>query len=462
MPVQDLAPPEPTAETGVAGLPPEVLAAVKDALDRGDSVEIRRIVADLHEADIADLIEGVPPDRRPGLIEIIRPELAGEVLTELGSEVLAEVVEHIGVEETAEAVAELNTDDAVEVIEDLDEATRREVMDELDIESRAPVAEALAYPEESAGRLMQRDLIAVQDDWTVGEVIDYMRETQNLPDDFYEIFVVDSAHRPIGTVPLNRVLRAKRPVVIKDIMVGEPKVVPVDLDQEDVAYLFQQYDLTSAPVVDAEGKLIGVIMHDDIVDVIHEEAEEDILKMGGVQESDVNAPVLSTVRTRVRWLLVTLVNTIIAATVIHHFEGTIESLVALAVLMPIVAAMGGNAGMQTVTVTVRALATRELSLANAWRTVGKEISVGLINGFAFAAIMGTGAALWFSNWELGTVLAAAMALNMAWAGIAGAAIPLLLHRLELDPAIASGPFLTTTTDVMGFFLFLGLATLFLA
>ncbi|MBM3505848.1 MAG: magnesium transporter [Alphaproteobacteria bacterium] len=454
-------PPVPEAEAAVPGLSPETLAAVTAALERGDVVEIRRIVAELHEADVAELIEKVPPDQRPSLIQIIRPELAGEVLTELGAPVLAEVVEQIGAEETAEAVAELNTDDAVQVMEELDDATRREVIDELDEKSRQPVEQALTYPEQSAGRLMQRDLISVQADWEVGEVIDYLRETSELPDDFYELLIVDNAHRPIGTVPLNRVLRSKRPVVIKDIMEAEPHVVPVDMDQEDVAYLFQRYDLTSVPVVDGSGKLVGVIMHDDIVDVIHEEHEEDLLKLGGVQESDVNAPVTTTVRTRVRWLLVTLINTVIAATVIHHFEGAIESLVALAVLMPIVAAMGGNAGMQTVTVIVRALATRELAFANAWRAIGKELSVGVINGLGFAALMGAGAALWFANVELGLVLAAAMVLNMTWAGLAGAAIPLALQRLDLDPAIASGPFLTTTTDVMGFLLFLGLASLFL-
>jgi len=309
---------------------------------------------------------------------------------------------------------------------------------------------------------MQRELVAVPSFWTVGETIDFLRAKEDLPDDFYDLFVVDPAHRPVGSVPLSRVLRSRRSVKLADIMETDLSTVPVLLDQEAVANLFRQYGLVSAPVVDEGGRLVGVITVDDVVHVIDEEAEEDLMGLVGASETDFHAPAVETAWRRVRWLVVTLINTLIAATVISQFDATIERLVALAVLMPIVAAMGGNAGMQVVTVTVRALATRDLTPgANMWRTVGKELLVAAMNATAFAVIMGGVAAVWFHNIALGLVLAAAMIFNMMWAGLAGTLIPLGLARLGMDPAISAGPFLTTTTDVLGFFSFLGLATLFL-
>jgi magnesium transporter len=447
--------------TEAGGPTADLIASVEDALERGDAAGVAALVALEHPADLADLIEAVDPGLRAALINAIQADLTGEVLAEMDETVRGAVIDMLGAVRTADAVSELDTDDAVAVIEELDEDVQQEVLQELEPEDRREIEEALAYPEESAGRLMQRELIAVEADWDVGEVIDYCRESADLPDNFYELIVIDGDRRPIGTVALDRLLRSKRPVPVSEIMDGDPTVIPVDMDQEEVALLFQRYNHASAPVVDGQGRLAGVIMHDDVADVITEEAEEDILALSGVQDSDVNDGPIETVRQRLRWLVVTLVNTILAAIVISQFQDTIETLVAVAILMPIVAAMGGNAGMQTVTVTVRALAMRELTRGNVRRALWREVVVGLIHGAIFAIIMGGIAGLWFANPRLGLVLAGAMLVNMAWAGLAGAAIPLILKRLGFDPAIASGPFLTTTTDVLGFFLFLGLATLFL-
>jgi magnesium transporter len=439
----------------------ELLESVESALERGDVAEVAALVEPEHPADLADLVESVDPELRSALVDAIQSDVTGEVLAEMDETVRGEVVDMLGAARTAEAVSDLDTDDAVAVIEELDADVAQEVLQELEPEDRREIEQALAYPEDSAGRLMQRELIAVEADWDVGEVIDHCRDSADLPDNFYELIVVDGDRRPIGTVALDRLLRTKRPVSVRDIMDADPTLIPVDMDQEDVALLFQRYNHASAPVVDGQGRLAGVIMHDDVADVITEEAEEDILALSGVQESDVNAGPFETVRQRLRWLIVTLVNTILAAIVISQFQDTIETLVAVAVLMPIVAAMGGNSGMQTVTVTVRALAMREITRANVRRALWREVIVGLIHGAIFATVMGGIAGLWFANPRLGFVLAGAMLVNMVWAGLAGAAIPLVLKRLGFDPAIASGPFLTTTTDVLGFFLFLGLATLFL-
>jgi len=309
---------------------------------------------------------------------------------------------------------------------------------------------------------MQRDLIAVPAYWSVGQVIDYCRETQNLPDEFYEIFVIDPRHRPIGQVALNRLMRTQRPVLMQEIMEARATTIPVDLDQEEVAFLFQQYRLASAPVIDGAGRLVGVITFDDAAAVQEEEAEEDFMRLSGVSsETDLSDTALRTTRTRARWLLVNLGTAILASMVIALFDATIEQIVALAVLMPIVASMGGNAGTQTLTVAVRALATRELTAANALRVVGKEIVVGGLNGVLFAILVGVVAAIWFSAPTLGIVIASAMVINMLVAGLAGTLIPLGLERASIDPAVAATVFLTTITDVVGFFVFLGLAALFL-
>jgi magnesium transporter len=327
---------------------------------------------------------------------------------------------------------------------------------------RATLKQGLAFPEDSAGRLMQRDFVAVPTFWTVGETIDFLREADDLPNDFYDIFVVDPGHRPVGTVAVSRVLRSRRPVAMEQIMAAELTSVPVDLDQEEVAYIFAQHDLISTPVVDAAGRLIGVIMVDDIVDVIHEEAEEDLMHLGGVHEDDLYADVLVTGRARFSWLCLNLLTAILASVVIAFFQATIERIVMLAVLMPIAASMGGNAGTQTLTVVVRAIAMKDLTPANAWRVFSKEVLVGVLNGLSFAAIVGIVAWAWSGDGAIGLVMAAAMTVTMIVAGIVGTAIPIGLSRTGVDPAVASSVFLTTITDVVAFLAFLGLAAWFLA
>ena len=439
------------------GLSPELVRAVSDALGEGAVERVSDLTAALHSADLADLIGLLTRDERRLLIQIIRAELAPEVLSELEEEVRDEVIELLDPRDLAAAVKELDTDDAVYLLEDLDEDERREILAEVPEEERAAVEAGLAYPEDSAGRLMQTDLIAVPEFWNVGQTIDYMRESDDLPDEFYEIFVVDPRHRPVGSVALNRAMRSKRPVTVADIMDPEPKLIPTDMDQEEVAFAFRQYALTSAPVVDGAGRLVGVITVDDAVDVIDEEAEEDLMHLGGISESDIHSPVLRTTRTRFVWLLVNLFTALLASSVIALFDAAIEKIVALAVLMPVVASMGGNAGTQTLTVTVRALATRELTAANAMRMVNKEVLVGGLNGALFAILAGVVAALWFGDPALGGVIAAAMVINLAVAGLFGILIPLACVRLGADPALAASVFLTTVTDVVGFFAFLGLA-----
>jgi magnesium transporter len=319
----------------------------------------------------------------------------------------------------------------------------------------------LSYPEESAGRLMQRETVAVPSAWTVGETIDYMRESEDLPDDFYDLFIVNPKHLPIGAIPLSRVLRSRRPVRLTEIMDTDLHLLPIAMDQEDVAYQFRQYGLVSAPVVDEAGRLVGVITVDDVVHVIDEEAEDDLMKLGGVTETDLYSAALDTAKARFSWLVVNLLTAILASVVIGLFQDSIKKAVALAVLMPIVASMGGNAGTQTLTVAVRSLAMKDLTAANALRFVGKELLVGSFNGLTFAVLTGMVAWLWFDSPGLGLLMATAMIVNLLVASLSGTLIPLGLERLGVDPAIASSVFLTTVTDVVGFFAFLGLAALFL-
>ncbi len=448
-------------EEELYGVSDEELRRVREALEGNRVAEIEAIAEDLHAADLADLIERLDEEERRLLVGIVRHILDPETLAYLDETVREEVMEILGPTEVAQAITELDSDDAVELLEDLSEEDKQRILASLPPAERAILVEGLTFPEESAGRLMQREVATVPTSWTVGETIDYMRASGDLPDDFYELFVMDPKHKPVGSVPLSRVLRSRRPIRITDIMDKEIDTIPVDTDREEVASLFRQYGLVSAPVVDRHGRLIGVITVDDVVEVIDEEAEEDLMAIARVGESDFHVPAHQTALRRIKWLVVTLVNTVLAAAVISRFAATIEQLVALAVLMPIVAAMGGNSGMQVVTVAVRALATRDLSHANAAKILGKEIGVAVMNSLVFALIMGAVAWAWFGRWDLALVLSGAMIFNMVWAGFAGIAIPLTLERFGVDPAVAAGPFLTTTTDVFGFFVFLGLATLFL-
>ncbi|PHS76822.1 MAG: magnesium transporter [Rhodospirillaceae bacterium] len=448
------------------GIPEETVNAVILALEANQDQLVRELMAPLHFADAADLLETLSVDDRRQLLEVAHEVLDPEFYSELDETVRDEAVDIIGLDAVAETVAELDIDDAVEFVDELDEHEQKHVLEAIPAADRTLIEQGLSYPEDSAGRLMQREVMTVPKFWSVGETIDYMRtnadkSATDFGNIFYDLVVVDPRHTPLGTVPLSVLLQSQRPVAITDIMHEEMKLVPVDLDQEEVAFLFRQRDLVSAPVVGDDGRLVGMITIDDVVDVIDEEAEDDILRLGGLQEDDLYAAAVDTTRSRFSWLFVNLMTAILASSVIGFFQGTIEQVVALAVLMPIVASMGGNAGTQTMTVAVRALATKELTTTNAMRQIGKETLVGGINGILFAVLMGNVAWLWFSSPGLGIVIGLAMIINMLVAGVTGAAIPIMLERRGIDPALASSVFLTTVTDVVGFLVFLGLGTAFL-
>jgi magnesium transporter len=436
----------------------DFVSAVLDAVEEGESERARELVSPLHPADIADLLELTPSERRGEVAAALGDLVGAEVLSELNDYVRDDLLDSLAPEQVAEFASELDTDDAVAIIEDMDDADQQAVLDALDPEDRAAIENALSYPEESAGRLMQRDLIAVPEHMTVGQVIDYLRDNSDLTTDFWEIFVVDEQHKPIGTCQLSWILTCPRSVAMSDLMKREQTLIPVDMDQEEVALRFQKYALISAAVVDGSGRLVGMITVDDIVHIISEEAGEDILRLSGAGEGDINEPVMDSYRARVRWLLTNLLTALVASTIIGIFEGTIEKMVALATLMPIVAGVGGNAGSQTMAVTVRALATNQITGTNTRRTILREIRVALLNGATVAVVLGIGVALVFQNAHLGGVIAAAMMTNILTAGFAGAAVPLAFDRMNLDPAVASSIFVTMITDSMGFLAFLGLAT----
>lgn len=436
----------------------DFVSAVLDAVEEGENERARELVSPLHPADVADLLELTPSEKRGGVAAALGDLVGAEVLSELNDYVRDDLLDSLAPEQVAEFARELDTDDAVAIIEDMDDADQQAVLDALDPEDRAAIESALAYPEESAGRLMQRDLIAVPEHMTVGQVIDYLRDNRDLTTDFWEIFVVDEQHRPIGTCQLSWILTCPRAISMSDLMKREQTLIPVDMDQEEVALRFQKYALISAAVVDSGGRLVGMITVDDIVHIISEEAGEDILRLSGAGEGDINEPVIDSYRARVRWLLTNLLTALVASTIIGIFEGTIEKMVALATLMPIVAGVGGNAGSQTMAVTVRALATNQITGTNTRRTIFREIRVALLNGATVAIVLGIGVALVFQNIHLGGVIAAAMMTNILTAGFAGAAVPLAFDRMNLDPAVASSIFVTMITDSMGFLAFLGLAT----
>ena len=440
---------------------PDLVRRVEAALAEGRADDVRRLLTGLSATGQASILEQVSDDERDRLVGLLKADLDPETLVELDEEVLEDVLDQLDSKDIAAAAAQLETDDAATILEELPEAERREVLAEMPAAERAEIEHALAYPENSAGRLMQRSLVRVPDRWTVGQVIDHCREATDLPEDVYDIFVVDGEGRLRGSVPLGRMLRTKRPVQVLDIVDPDIPSVPATADQAEVAHLFRDQNLVSCPVVDELGRLEGVIMVDDVVDVIDEEAEEDILKMGGVGSDDMYAPPIRTARLRALWLTVNLATAVLASLVIGQFEGAIEKIVALAVLMPIVASMGGNAGTQTVTVAVRSLATGQLTAANALRFVAKEAMVGGLNGIVFAFLMGSAVVLWYGDWRLGAVIGAAMVCNLLAAALAGTLIPLGLQKFGVDPAVSSTVFLTTVTDVIGFLAFLGLATLFL-
>ena len=430
------------------------------AIERSDKAALAALAGDLHESDAGDLIEALDPDLRAQFVELLGREFDFTALTEVEDAVREEILDELLPKTVADGVRDLDSDDAAYILEDLPKAEQAEILEQLPRLERIALERILEYPEGSAGRRMQTEFIAVPPSWTVGHAIDYMRETIDLPDRFYELYVIDPAQRLLGAVPLDLLLRNKRPAPISELMDPERRRVRATEDQEEVARMFERYNLVAAPVVDDGDKLVGVLTFDDVVDVMEEEAEEDIKALGGVGRSEeLSDSVWTIVRGRFPWLLANLVTALLASWVIRQFEGSIEKMVALAVLMPIVASMGGNAGTQSMTVAVRAIATRDLGDANAARVVRRELLVGLLNGIGFAVIMGVVAAAWFQVTDLGVVIGLSMVCVLAAAALGGIVIPILLSRAGVDPAIASGPFVTTVTDVIGFFAFLGIATL---
>jgi len=437
----------------------DLVGAVLAAIEEDSQLTLLQLFEDLHEADIADLIEQIGAEHRRRLVLLWGDHVDGDVLSELEEGVRDEIMEATPDDVLAEAVKDLDTDDVVYLVEDLDTPQKEKLLGSLEIADRVAVEQSLQYEEDTAGRLMQRELVMAPSHWSVGDAIDFMRASEDLPEDFYDVIVVDASLHPIGTVPLSRIMGAPRGAALQSLMHEDFRVIPVDQSQEDVAYAFNQYHMVSAPVVEGTGRLVGVITIDDAMEILEDEAEEDMNRLAGLSdEEDLSSRVWKTTRSRFPWLGVNLFTSILASIVIAQFAGTIEAIVALAVLMPIVASMGGNAGTQTLTVAVRAIATRDLTPANARRIVLREFLVGTANGIVFALIIGVIGFLWYDSVMLGLVLGLAMIGNMIAAGLAGILIPIGLDKLSADPALASGAFVTTVTDIVGFFAFLGLAS----
>ncbi|MEJ6395285.1 magnesium transporter [Gymnodinialimonas sp. 2305UL16-5] len=438
-------------------------AQLRAAVVSDDLNAIDALMAPLHPADIADLLEQVSPAERGAWLTLRAHVVDGEVLTELEEGLREEVLAILPDEVIAEAVRELDSDDVVDLVEDLEEDQQVQILDALNPADRAAVEVALSYPEETAGRLMQREIVAVPEHWSVGETIDHIRaRAGELPEEFYHVILTDPRMKPTGYVMLGRLLASVRGTKLHDITEDSFRPIPANQPEEEVAYAFNQYHLISAPVVDDDGRLVGVITIDDAMIVLDMEAEEDLLRLAGVgEESSLSDSVWGTTKQRFPWLFVNLITSILASLVIAQFEEAIAQIVALAVLMPIVASMGGNAGTQALTVAVRAIATKDLTRSNLMRVVSREAGVGLINGAVFAVVMAAVGMVWFGSPMLGVVIAAAMVINLLVAGLAGIIVPVVLDRLRIDPALASGAFVTTVTDVVGFFAFLGLAVLLL-
>lgn len=439
-----------------------LISDLVDAIADEDRGRVRELFEDLHPADAADAVEQLVYDNQVALAELAPEVFGGEMLAELQDDTRADIVNELDPSHLAEAIQDLDSDDMTLVVEDLSPEMREQVLAEVPDSDRERLESSLAFEEETAGRLMQREFVAAPSFWTVGNTIDHMRKAgEDLPDLFFEIFVVDEGFKPVGSIPVSRIMRLPRAVKLADIMVPPQAIIRPDRDQEEVAYLFEKYHMISAPVVDEDGRLSGMLTVDDMVDVIQEENKEDMLALAGVNEASSADTVLSSVRARAPWLLVNLGTAVLASGVIALFEGAIAQLVALAVLMPIVASMGGNAGTQSLAVAVRAIASRDLTVSNAARVIWREFAAGALNGVIFAVVMGLIAGLWFQSFTLAWVIALAMVINLACAGLAGILVPLGLKRFGADPAVASSVFVTTVTDVVGFFVFLGLGAMVL-
>ena len=439
---------------------PDFVARVELAVAADDSDALGALIEGLHEADQASLLEALDHDSRPKLIELLGSRFDFAALTEVDDSVREDILDELDTDTLVEGMRELESDDAVYILEDLDEDEQNEILEALPAIDRAQLQKSLDYKEGSAARLMQTHLIAVPPFWTVGQVVDHLAEAADLPDSFFEVFVVDPGYHLLGNVFLDRLVRARRTVPIESLMNADRRRVRADVEQDDVARLFQRYNLVSAPVVDEAGRLIGVVTIDDIVDVMQDEADDEIKALGGVKaDEELSDSIFSTTRNRFGWLFVNLLTAFLASSVLGLFEEELAKMVALAVLAPIVASQGGNAATQTMTVAVRALATRELGPANAFRITFRETAAGLLNGVAFGLITGLVATLWFHDWNIGIVIALAMTVNLVAGALGGILVPLGLERFRTDPAVSSGVFVTTITDVVGFFSFLGIATL---
>ena len=442
------------------GLSSGVEEAILLTINKKNRQGLIKLVAPLHPADQADMIERLSVEKLNSFLNLLGKALDPEVLVYLDHNVQEKVIDFIGTKALARAIPELHSDDAIEILEELEEKDRNVVIKQLPKANRILVEEALSFPESSAGRLMQREFLAFPENWTVGQTIEHMRtQPQDEEENFYSIYIIDPGHRLLGVISLSKLLSAKTQIKLNDLMQINPRSVHVDTDQEEVALLFQQYGLVNMPVIDLADRLLGVIIVDDIVDVINEEVEEDLQGLAGVSDFSIRSSFIETAKGRFSWLILNMFTAILASSVIGLFQEEIEKLVALAVLMPIVASMGGNAGTQTVTVAVRALATRQLDYSNLQKFVLKETWVGLINGIIFSFLSVLLAYLWFGDKQIAIIMGLAMIANLLFAGILGTLIPLTLEKFKIDPAISSSVFLTTATDVIGFFTFLGLSAL---
>ena len=437
------------------------MAVVLSALASGNRVNLTEVLEPLHPADIADLIEQLSTTDRARFIRLYDKEFYGEILAEIDEHIREEVISELSPDVLAEAVRDLESDDVVDLVEDLEEEQKETILGVLDEGDRVAVKSLLSYPEQSAGRLMQREVVIAPEHWSVGMAIDFLRNNANLPEQFYHIVLVDPRLHPVGNVSLGKLMSSKRSVLLKEIIEDAFQVIPADQDEADVAYAFNQYHLISAPVVDRENRVVGVITIDDAMVVLDEELEEDIMLLAGVGDSSVSDTIIETVKGRLPWLTVNLVTAILASIVIAQFEATIAQFVALAILMPIIASMGGNAATQSLTVAVRAIATKDISSTNIGRVIRREVGVGILTGLIFAVSMGLIGIFWFGTAMLGVVIAISMLINLIVANLAGTTIPVILEKLGIDPALASGAFVTTVTDVVGFFAFLSIAGILL-
>lgn len=435
-----------------------LISRVEQALEAENAVQLLDEVRGLHSSELGHLLEALDTAERQRLVTLLGDAFDFEALTEVDEAIRLEIVDAMPNEQIAEGVQELDSDDAVYILEDMDQQDQDEILAKLPFTERIRLRRALDYPEDSAGRRMQTEFVAVPPFWTIGQTIDYMREDNDLPERFSQVFVIDPSFHLLGTIELDRLLRVQRAVRVEDLMSDAHHAISATMDQEEAAQIFEQYNLLSTAVLDENERLVGVLTIDDVVDVIQEEAEEDIMRLGGVGDEELSDNFLTIARSRTPWLFINLFTAFMSASVIGLFDGTIQQMVALAILMPIVASMGGNAATQTMTVTVRAIATRNIDIRNAARVIRREALIGIMNGMLFAVLIGSVAGYWFENWQLGGIIGSAMIINMLAAALGGILIPLFLHRFGADPAIASAVFVTTVTDVIGFFAFLGLAT----